>query len=293
MGKQKEYIKSLVRNGGPEPDQYEELNQWFQTVGEQVRQNTITRDQVKSMWGAFGDAFSSNTMQGFVVNKPHGYAGDFEIIDRIYTKWVSPQESLMKWDKFFHWQKAPIAVRNRKEYFKGLLSEIDNTAMNVPHVLNIGSGPCRDIAEYQKQNLSTKIQFECLDMDERAIEYSKSILNGAKVKHYCANAFRFRTSNKYDLVWSAGLFDYLEDKQFVFLFRSLMKMVSNGGKLVIGNFSESNPSRDYMEFGEWFLHHRNEDKLATLAEQSGCDTNLITVEREPSGVNLFLRVRRS
>lgn len=130
-------------------------------------------------------------------------------------------------------------------------------------------------------------------MDERAIEYSKATLNGARVTFYCQNAFRFQAERKYDLVWSAGLFDYLEDKQFVFLFRSLMNMVTTGGELVIGNFSESNPSRDYMEFGEWFLHHRTEDKLSTLAEQSGCNPKFITVETEPSGVNLFVRVRKS
>ncbi|MDH3975712.1 MAG: class I SAM-dependent methyltransferase [Deltaproteobacteria bacterium] len=292
VGQQEEYIISLVKSGGPKADQYEELNQWFQTVGAQMRANMITRDQIREMWGAFGDAFSANTMQGFVVNKPYGYAGDFEVIDKIYTEWCSPKENLMNWDKFFHWQKAPIAVRNRKEYFKELLSDIERSA-NYPRVLNIGSGPCRDVLEYQQQNPLTKIQFDCLDMDKRAIEYSKNILNGGKVTYYCQNVFRFLSDKRYDLVWSAGLFDYLEDKQFLFLFRSLIRTVSPGGELVIGNFSETNPSRDYMEFGEWFLHHRTESKLFTLAEQAGCKTNSIRIEREPSGVNLFVRVRKT
>ncbi len=288
-----EYIISLVRNGGPEPDQYEELNKWFHSVMEQVRNKAITRDQIKSMWGIFGEAFSEKTMQGFALKKPYGYAGDFKIIDRIYTEWISPQESLKNWDKFFHWQKASIAVRNRKEYFKGLLSEIEKSASRNPQILNIGSGPCREIAEYHQQNLSTKIEFECLDMDERAIEYSKSILNGIKVKYFCENAFRFRTSNQYNIVWSAGLFDYLNDKQFILLFRSLIRMVAPGGELVIGNFSEYNPTRAYMEFGEWFLYHRNEEKLVTLAELAGCDSSSVNIERESSGVNLFMRVRKA
>jgi hypothetical protein len=48
-----------------------------------------------------------------------------------------------------------------------------------------------------------------------------------------------------------------------------------------------------MEFGEWFFHHRTEDKLAILAEQAGCSANSITIEKEPAGVNLFLRFRKS
>ena len=294
MNKQ-EYVISLVEKGGPDPNEYEKLNQWFQSVGAQVRTGIITRTQVKEMWMAFGEAFSVNTLQGFVVNKPYGYAGDFEIIDKIYTEWISPKAHLVKWDKFFHWQKAPIAVRNRKQYFKKLLLEIDNIAppRPPPIVLNVGSGPCRDIFEYLQENLSTKIIFECLDMDRNAISYSKSLLNrfyGNKVTHYCQNVFSFKPEKKYDLVWSAGLFDYLDDKQFIFLLRSLLDMVSPNGQLVIGNFSESNPSRDYMEFGEWFLHHRSESSLSRLAQQSGCSTNSIIIEKEPCGVNLFLRV---
>lgn len=292
MGQQEGYIISLVNRGGPEPNEYEELNHWFQNVGYQAKNGVITREHIRQMWSDFGDAFSVNTLQGFVVNKPYGYAGDFEIIDKIYTKWISPKTHLINWDKFFHWQKASVAVRNRKNYFKEILSKIDDLGSANSRVLNIGSGPCRGIYEYNQQNPSTSIQFECLDMDERAIEYSKSILNSTNVIYRCQNIFRFKTNKKYDLVWSAGLFDYLKNKQFVFLLRKLLNLVSVGGELVIGNFSESNPSRDYMEFGDWFLYHRNETKLLALAEQSGCEANSVIIDREPSGVNLFVRIRK-
>ncbi|WP_162176369.1 class I SAM-dependent methyltransferase [Enterovibrio calviensis] len=287
-----DYIRTLVDSGGPKPDQYDDLNQWFQLIGEKSRTKAITQDQLTEMWSAFGDAFSTNTMQGFVVNKPHGYAGDFEIIDKIYTKWLSPTKHLENWDRFFHWQKASIAVRNRKAYFKSLLSEVDNSEVENPLILNVGSGPCRDIFEYQEEEPSTKIKFECIDMDSRAIEYSKTILSGENVEHFCLNAFKFRPNKEYDLVWSAGLFDYLDDKQFVFLLRSLLDSVATGGELVVGNFSEKNPSRDYMEFGGWFLHHRTEEKLTQLAQKADGDNYVITIDREPSGVNLFLRITK-
>jgi SAM-dependent methyltransferase len=205
----------------------------------------------------------------------------------------------MKWDKFFHWQKATIAVRNRKVYFKQLLSELDSVP-SPSTILNVGSGPCRDIKEYLDEAVLTKISFECLDMDENAINYASRLLKsvflkaeGAKVNFFCQNAFKFQPNKEYDLVWSAGLFDYLDDNQFVFLLRSLLKMVRHNKEVVIGNFSDNNPSKDYMEFGEWFLHHRNEDGLRILAEKSGCNLKSISIEKELSGVNLFLRVRKS
>ena len=291
------YIESLVKNSGPEPNEYERLNKWFQSVGELVRDAKITRTQVREIWPVFGEAFTVNTLQGFVVNKPYGYAGDFEIIDKIYTEWTSPEKHLMKWDEFFHWQKATIAVRNRKVYFKQLLSDLDS--MPSPStILNVGSGSCRDIQEYLDEAILTKISFECLDMDENAINYANRLLKsvflkGAKINFFCQNAFKFQPNKEYDLVWSAGLFDYLDDNQFIFLLRSLLKMVRHNKEVIIGNFSDTNPSKDYMEFGEWFLHHRNEDSLRILAEKSGCNLKSVSIEKELSGVNLFLRVRKS
>lgn len=43
-----------------------------------------------------------------------------------------------------------------------------------------------------------------------------------------------------------------------------------GGKLVIGNFSDENPNRAFMEGGmNWFLHHRSPEQLIDLAKQAG------------------------
>ena len=56
--------------------------------------------------------------------------------------------------------------------------------------------------------------------------------------------------------------------------------------------SEYNPSKDYMEFGEWFLNHRTEEKLIKLAKSAGIKKQLVTVDKEQLGVNLFLRIKK-
>jgi len=69
-------------------------------------------------------------------------------------------------------------------------------------------------------------------------------------------------------------------------------MLDADGELVIGNFSDSNPTRNYMEIiAEWFLHHRSKEKLITLAHECGLPTSSISVQQEPMGVNLFLHTR--
>jgi diguanylate cyclase (GGDEF)-like protein/PAS domain S-box-containing protein len=286
----KDYLMSFVERGGPEPSEYVELNDYYSSINSMLKEGKISRSQIRELWAACGEAFSEDTLQGFVYKKPHGYRGDYEIIDRIYMGWISHKKHLENWDKFFHWQTSAKAVRNRKEYFKNILSEIDRSQVIEPVVLNLASGPCRDIYEYKCEYPLSKIHFDCLDMDSNAIEYSKQLFSDSNVNFLCENAFRFYSEKRYDLIWSAGLFDYLDEEKFVFLLRSLIKMLAINGKMVIGNFSTLNPSRDCMELVEWFLFHRDITELTELAIKAGADPGSISIESEATGVNLFLTI---
>ena len=135
--------------------------------------------------------------------------------------------------------------------------------------------------------------FDCVDMDENAITYAQDVckdLTIEQVNFYHKNIFRFKNNQTYDLIWSAGLFDYLDDKKFIFLFKRFLAMLNDGGTIIIGNVSPANTSRPYMEFGEWFLNHRTKSELQSLAQQCGLGLDSITVEHEPEGYNLFLKV---
>lgn len=88
-------------------------------------------------------------------------------------------------------------------------------------------------------------------MDEKAIVYA-SILN----KHYLdkiafiqKNVFRFNTEYKFNMIWSARLFDYFDDKAFIILLKKIKGWIGDSGEIIVGNFNANhNPSRAYMEF---------------------------------------------
>jgi len=69
-------------------------------------------------------------------------------------------------------------------------------------------------------------------------------------------------------------------------------MVNPEGSVIIGNFSKYNPSRDYMEAGDWYLFHRNAEKLCSLARESGIEEKNISIESEPEKVNLFMHITK-
>nr|VFJ65759.1 MAG: hypothetical protein BECKFW1821C_GA0114237_100838 [Candidatus Kentron sp. FW] len=89
MKHHKKYLQSLIRKGGPAPEDYYDLDAWIIEVWEQAKVGLIGEAERKDLIGLLGDAASVETMQGFTLQKPHGYAGDFEIIDRIYEHYVS------------------------------------------------------------------------------------------------------------------------------------------------------------------------------------------------------------
>ena len=93
---------------------------------------------------ALGEAMSPETIQGYGFLKPYGYSGDFQMIDKIYQQKVSDRADLKNWDLFFHAQKAPMAVRNRKQYFIDMLTRLRRRFEDRElQDLNVASGPCR------------------------------------------------------------------------------------------------------------------------------------------------------
>jgi hypothetical protein len=286
-----QFLKRLACDGGPKESQYEELSSVFSSINTKRKAGVIQDCDIEKTWQNMSEVFyTSETMQGFATIKPYGYSGDFEIIERIYEYWKSPHEYLVNWDNFFHAQAAPQAVRNRRHYFLDLLNNLHNSK-NSARVLNIASGPAREVVEF----LSSKngsIFFECVDCDEHAIAYSSKIAKSVNhhVQFHRANAFQFRSEKIFDLVWSAGLFDYLDDRAFKILLKKLLRFVNKDGELVVGNFSPDNSTRDYMEFGNWHLNHRTATELVRLAMDSGVPEEQISVRSEPLGVNLFLHI---
>lgn len=287
-------IRRIVSKGGPIEADFSELKEAINSM------EKLSPEQETEVMELISPVLHIDTMQGHAFHKPYGYAGDFEIIDKIYTQWTSSDPLLKGWDDFFHSQEAPIAVRNRKKYFINLVTQIDKAVTpgtDKPlQILNIGSGPARDLKEFYDSRPGSSVKVDCVDMDKKAVSYATELCKDhiQKISFINKNIFMFETKKKYDLIWSAGLFDYLSDKQFIGLVNRLLGYMVDDGTLVIGNFSTNNPSRNYMEkFGAWFLNHRSEEDLFNLAVKAGADKTMIQVQQEEAGVNLFLHIKKT
>ncbi len=240
----------------------------------------------------------SSMMHKRTRKKPLGYAGDFQLIDWIYTKKTASNRKGRLFDLLFHSYEATESVRNRKQYFIQKCNELSHNKKSQFDILNIGCGSCRDVLEmYQYSRNGKHIYFHCVDQEKKAIQYAKKLLANTHIQKNIyldnKNIFKLRTAKKYDLIWSAGLFDYLEDSIAILLLKKIWRYLKEDGQIIFGNFSPTNPTRKGMEImGKWHLIHRTADHLIKLCRKTQLPFSEIEIESEPLRINLFCIIKK-
>lgn len=142
------------------------------------------------------------------------------------------------------------------------------------------------------------ISFFCVDLDEHAVRYARSLLEtlpglNGMVRFEAVNVFHFRPKRQYGFIWCAGLFDYLNDRMAASLLKKIWRWLDRGGKAIVGNFHASNPTRSIMEWMcDWPLVHRTREEMLDLARRAGIPANALQCEDEPLGINIFLNMRK-
>ncbi|MCF7975588.1 MAG: class I SAM-dependent methyltransferase, partial [Phycisphaerae bacterium] len=170
------------------------------------------------------------------THKPLGYAGDYQIIESIYDcKSDSPGRGRL-WDNFYNDHAACQAVRNRKDFFCQVFASVCERTTAPRSVLDIACGPCREVTDAVSQagELARGTHFHCIDIESKAIDYAQDrlgALEGVTFQWDVANALRMQPDHQYDLVWSAGLFDYLNDRLAILLLKRMWRWTKAGGDL--------------------------------------------------------------
>jgi len=280
------FLNCLINKGGPELQDYEQFTSLVNNLEPEEIDNF--RQEIKTI-------LNENTLIGHGFVKPYGYPGDFTLIDKIYQFDVNQEFQYKNWDLFFQNQPGAKAVRNRKDFFINYCKNLVSRKKNAK-VLILGSGPASDVHEFLTTNPdSNGISFDLIDFDQSAIEFSrkKNEKFDRQISYIKINALRFNSYKLYDLIWSAGLFDYFKDKHFTFLIRKYINCLDDDGEMVISNFSTRNPTKRLMEvLSDWYLNLRTESDLFRIASDANINKELVSVDKEPLGINLFLKIRK-
>ena len=245
--------------------------------------------------------------------KPLGYAGDYEMVNMMLRDPFEGASMFAKLVNRIFLNTPPVlAHQSRIEYLTHHLTEEVRRAAargRPLRVYNVGCGPAHETQDFlRKEDLSDRAQFTLLDFNQETLDFTTRAINEVKSKHQRATHFQVlkrsvhsmlkdsgKSANgvKYDLVYCAGLYDYLSDPVSKRLTGLLYDFVAPDGLLLITNVSSSNPSRNWMEYVlDWHLVYRSAAQLAAFAPESA-PKDSCSVQAIGDGVNIALVVRKS
>jgi extracellular factor (EF) 3-hydroxypalmitic acid methyl ester biosynthesis protein len=269
-----------------------------------VLDSTLTKNNSRKESKFLVDLFRQKTFKWFMQSycikrsflKPQGYAGDYDVIDRIYQNVPFGKGMEFALDKYFLDNKGSQAMRSRKKLIVTKISSLIKAKMEAQgrqvSLIDLGCGPGRDILEILSNTGPFGISM--LDQDLSALEYSRNILNSYEdhIKYTRINLLRVIVGGKHiakqfgthDIATCIGLYDYLDEETSIRLTRSSHNLLKENGILIISNWDISNPSKTEMEWVcDWHVHHRTKRDMVKIIEGSGIPKEKYELINDESG----------
>ncbi len=239
-------------------------DEWRRIVDEQVRQQPVYPMALQDPFVRRANA------------KPRGYAGDAVMLDYIYQH-PSRQADLDEVPpmtraamQFTTNANAPRAVRNRAAL---LAAEIDALARRKarPAVFSMACGHLREALMSRAVQAGELGRFLAIDQDPESLAVVSGDVGrfGVEVREGSVKTViaRGATLGKFDFVYAAGLYDYLNEKWGQRLLEELFNLLEPGGKVWVANFKPGIDDRAYMEaLMDWWLIYRDEAEMMSLAD---------------------------
>jgi extracellular factor (EF) 3-hydroxypalmitic acid methyl ester biosynthesis protein len=259
------------------------------------------------LWNAVGEILCRGWLQNQARIKPRGYAGDYEMLARIYENRYCDDPLGQHFDRYFQQQDAPQAVRNRMQMMAEWIAARARQGRRSDQPLRVavvGSAFGLDVGAAVRLLSSeprSALWISLLDMDPAALEFARQHLAPLlaptdRLDAIPTNVFRLAQRRRLaapladtDLLLCPGLFDYLDDSQAAEILRVYWEQLAPGGRLYVFQFAPHNPSRAYMEWlGNWYLIYREAEQLGGLAARAGIPPTAIELGAEPLGIDLLL-----
>jgi hypothetical protein len=169
----------------------------------------------------------------------------------------------------FYLASHPInqGVLYRVEFLKSKISNCKNKK-----IASIACGSGIEFGGYVNESN----EIFCYDIDEKAL----AKLEDRKVnnlKTFKQDVIRCKFPTKFDLIYSAGLFDYFDLKLSKLVLKRLFDALEVGGELIVGNADIDTPKKDVMEvLLDWSLIYKSKFELLSLAGGLDCEAYIHT-----------------
>jgi extracellular factor (EF) 3-hydroxypalmitic acid methyl ester biosynthesis protein len=233
--------------------------------------------------------------------KPRGYPGDAPLLDLIYGD-VPPSERPTPFGERLHrWAGTQPACSSVKERRRILASLIDQIAAEhpMPRIFSLACGHLREAQASEAVRGGAVREFVAVDQDTESLALIEREQRKHRVTPVHLTVRRFLTSptslGSFDLVYAAGLYDYLEERVAAALTKAMFSALRPGGTLLVANFAPELRDIGYMEaIMDWNLIYRTEVEVARFV--SGIPAGEIaqtTITRDSGRNVIYLSLRKA
>jgi CRP-like cAMP-binding protein/SAM-dependent methyltransferase len=236
--------------------------------------------------------------------KPRGYAGDYLLMEMIYRGRPNGDGKLGRLvDGWCLNTTAAKSVRGRRKLLSRELTTLCwpfLTQSRPVHIMNLACGPSRELFDFiETCDASDLVEALCLDIDTEALAYTRNQVDPgnhrASIRLMNENIVKWALGRNrqaietQDIIYSAGLTDYFDDRLFEALIRRCHEHLKPGGVMLIGNFAPHNPERMFMDhIMQWKLNYRDKEAIGARVACTPFGKN-VEILAESEGVNLFVK----
>lgn len=210
-------------------------------------------------------------------SKPRGYAGDAVLLDYVYGReegWQPPAATTNLGKKIFEFttgSAACEAVRARRGCVADLV-DVLSEEIGKPHVLSVAAGHLREALLCSTIKRRRFGRYVALDSDDASLEEVARVYgpHGVETCHVTIRQLLNNRHNlgQFDLIYSTGLYDYLQLPAAQRLTSALFELLRPRGRLFIANFLPGIPDVGYMEsYMGWKLIFRTRQEMMAISEE--------------------------
>ena len=255
------------------------------------------RDKTLSHWRFF---LTQDPYTRWAFLKPRGYPGDATLMDFAYehksiSHMIPDRTSLA--GRLYSITSKSKQTDSAKLRIKLIADRINSYAPlgKSFHAISVASGHSREL-----EQCHGSFTFTAIDNDEIALEEGRKSSKDRQTDRIIFNACHknaikanFDDIQQGDLVYSLGLFDYLNDAFAALVAQKMITAAKPGGTVVIGNLVPEAANLGYCEsVMDWWLIPRTHEQLVSIFSQASHDSNDHTVKVEQAGCFNYLEIRK-
>ena len=253
-----------------------------------------------NIWGSVGDYVETNPPSDFAEErralmskigpilwqcqhyaqsyfKPHGMSGDYRIVEMMYDLEFGAgdnpfQPAIVNCLEYcFSTIHSVVGIWDRRKW---IAQHVKESIGKVPtlQVLDVPCGGARYLTDVlAKGEWHHGLHFWLMDQDPSAIAFvryralAKWPQLVTTLQSNIVNLGRALKGKKFDIIISAGMFDYLQEGLARRIIKIFERHLAPGGKVLLTNYHKSDPSRICKDWGaNWALIFREEEELKGL-----------------------------